>query len=299
MGMPLDSIVNALKLGASVRGEADSPVRVGVYVDWSATRFLIETVRDAFVPQTTSALVRVERLDEAPATVRSDTDVILVLSCGGERLQSHVQELVVHGIPVVVLAESSVEVPFILEDTRMLGLIAASDKTRLLASLARWILDRTEKRCAFASNFPFMRIAASRRVIASAALGNVATGALFFMPGADFPVMTLAQIGMALQLAAIFGRPLSWERGYEVAAVLGAAFALRGSARLVARRAGRLGFIPKALIAGAGTLAIGYGLAAWHERDVSYERLNRVFRGLAARMTSGEGGRPASSRSNG
>ena len=32
MRVPLESIVDTVKLGASVRGEADTPVRVGVYV---------------------------------------------------------------------------------------------------------------------------------------------------------------------------------------------------------------------------------------------------------------------------
>ncbi|MDQ9749098.1 hypothetical protein RFZ03_00160, partial [Acinetobacter baumannii] len=66
----------------------------------------------------------------------------------------------------------------------------------------------------------FIRLAAANRVIASAAVGNAATGALFFIPGADFPVMTIAQMGMMLQLAAIFGKPMRPERGYEAAAVL-------------------------------------------------------------------------------
>ena len=280
MRVPLESIVDTVKLGASVRGEADTPVRVGVYVDASATPLLIETVRDAFVPQTTAALVRVERLGSSPVTVKPDTDVAIVTSCGGAHLQARVQEIVVSGAPVVVLAESSVEVPFIQEDTRMLGLIAATDRTYLLDTLARWILERTDKQTAFAANFPFMRLAAANRVIASAALGNAATGALFFIPGADFPVMTIAQMGMMLQLAAIFGKPMRPERGYEAAAVLVSALALRAGARAVTKRAGTFGMIPKALIAGAGTYALGRGLALWYERDVSYERLNAAILGM-------------------
>ena len=158
MGISLDSILNTVKLGASVRGEMDAAIRVGVYVDATATPFLIETVRDAFVPQTTSALVRVERLGSLPATAKPDTDIAIVLSCGSPVLQARVQELVVCGPPVVVLAESSVEVPFIERDSRMLGLVAATDKVHLLASLARWILERTDKQTAFAANFPFMRL---------------------------------------------------------------------------------------------------------------------------------------------
>ena len=82
------------------------------------------------------------------------------------------QELVIAGAPVCVLAESAVEVPFIEESTPMLGVVAATDKTYLLETLARWILDRTDKETAFAANFAFMRIAAANRIITSCAGGH-------------------------------------------------------------------------------------------------------------------------------
>lgn len=284
MGIPIDKIASAAKMGASAHNEADTPVRVGVYVDESATKFLIDTVREAFVPQTTSALVRVERLGEETVTVKPDTDIVIVISCGGAHLQAAVQQIVVAGAPTVVLAESSVEVPFIPQDTRMLGLVAATDKVHLLESLARWILDRTEKGVAFAANFPFMRVAAANRAITSTALTNMATGALIFIPGADFPVMTLAQLGMMLQLATIYGKPIRAERGYEVAGVLGAGLVLRGCARLACRRAGYAGFAVKALVGGVGTFALGRALTALYERDVDYSAANELLGKIAGRL---------------
>ena len=125
------------------------------------------------MPQTTSGIVRVERLGEERIAPKTDTDVVLVLSCGSDRLESAVQELVIAGAPVCVLAESAVEVPFIEESTPMLGVVAATDKTYLLETLARWILDRTDKETAFAANFAFMRIAAANRIITSCALTNM------------------------------------------------------------------------------------------------------------------------------
>ncbi len=62
MNIPFDKVVSTIKLGASVQGDADTPVRVAVFVDEGATPFLVETIRDAFVPQTTAALVRVALL---------------------------------------------------------------------------------------------------------------------------------------------------------------------------------------------------------------------------------------------
>lgn len=284
VGIPVDKLFNALKMGVSVQGDADTPIRVAVFVDASATPHLIQTVREAFVPQTTSALLRVERLGADPVAIKPDSDVALILSCGGPHLQTRVQEIVVAGVPTVVLAESSVEVPFIKEDTRMLGLIAATDKTYLLDTLARWILDRTEKATAFALNFPFMRIAAANRAIISTSLGNLATGALFFVPGADFPLMTTAQLGMMLQLAAMYGKPVRPERGYEAAAVLAAAFALRGGARLLSRQAGHASFVVKALVGGLGTYGMGRALCAFYERDVDYSRMNELVGEAASRV---------------
>lgn len=231
MKIPVDKLTRAFKMGASVKKDSDTPVRVSVYLDSSASRFLAETVRDAFVPQTTSGIVRVERLGEERIAPKTDTDVVLVLSCGSDRLESAVQELVIAGAPVCVLAESAVEVPFIEESTPMLGVVAAIDKTYLLETLARWILDRTDKEKAFAANFAFMRIAAANRIITSCALTNMATGALVFLPGADYPVMALAQVGMLFELAAVFGRGIKPERGYEVAGVLAGACDPRGHPR--------------------------------------------------------------------
>ncbi len=208
MKIPVDKLTRAFKMGASVK-HSQGPIRrcaSPVYRGCDRHPFLIETVRDAFVPQTTSALVRVERLGSLPEQPPSPIPTSPSCSPAAAPVAGAVQELVVCGPPVVVLAESSVEVPFIERDSRMLGLVAATDKVHLLASLARWILERTDKQTAFAANFLFMRIAAAIRIIASTSLGNLATGALFFLPGADFPVMTLAQLGMMLRLAAVFGK---------------------------------------------------------------------------------------------
>ncbi len=283
MRLPIDALTQALKLGVSAKKDSDTPVRVAVYVDATASRFVVETVRDALVPQTTAALVRVERLEAAPSAPRADTDVVLVLTSGSDHLQQAVQELVVAGAPVAVIAESSVEVPFIASDTPMLGLITATDASYLRESLARWILDRTEKDVAFAANFPFMRVAAANRIITSCALTNMATGALVFIPGADFPVMTVAEVGMVLQLSAIFGYKLEPERGYEVAAVVGAGLVMRLAARGLCRLTPRLSFVVKALVAAAGTYGIGRALASAYERGIDYGPVNERVSGMVSR----------------
>ena len=252
MKIPVDKLTRAFKMGASVKKDSDTPVRVSVYLDSSASRFLAETVRDAFVPQTTSGIVRVERLGEERIAPKTDTDVVLVLSCGSDRLESAVQELVIAGAPVCVLAESAVEVPFIEESTPMLGVVAATDKTYLLETLARWILDRTDKETVFAANFAFMRIA--------------------------------AQVGMLFELAAVFGRGIKPERGYEVAGVLAGGLVIRAVTRALVKQTPHIGFAVKALTAAAGTYGMGRALVSLYERDVDYSRANEVVTATFSRV---------------
>lgn len=281
MKVPVDRIAGAARMAGAAKRDADAPVRVTVLVDASATPFLVDAVRRALVPRTTSGIVRVSRLGEAE--VKPDTDVAIVLTCGSAALEGAVQRALIAGAPVAVLAESSVEVPFIDGDGPMLGLIAATDEAYLLESLARWILDRTEKGAALAANFPFMRPAFANRAIANAALANMATGALAFIPGADFPVMVAAQLGMMSELAGAYGKPLRAERAYEAAGVLAAGLALRAAARRLAPAAGRAGFAVKALTAAGGTYAMGRALAALYEADVDYGPLNDALAGAFRR----------------
>ena len=289
MRIPINKLADALKMGVTAIKDTDEPVRVSVFVDSSATPFLIETIRDAFVPQTTAALVRVQPLS-GELSVKADTDISIVITCGSDDLQAAVQQIVVAGAPCAVVCESSVEAPFIVHDTPMLGLIASTNKTHLLETLARWILDRTDKDTAFAANFPFMRIAAAMRSITSCALTNMATGALAFIPGSDYPVMALAQLGMMFDLAGMFGKPIAPERGYEAAGILAGGLACRAFARAAARQVPRMGFVVKALVGAAGTVAMGRALMALYEHDIDYTPANDAVKRAAAGMKGVVGG---------
>ncbi|MDY4040587.1 MAG: hypothetical protein SOY67_00550 [Collinsella sp.] len=296
MGIPFDAVTGALKVLPSAKKDVDVPVRVAVFVEAGAPAGLIGLVREAFVPQTTSGLVRVERIGEGPVQVKGDTDLSIVIAAGTPRLQSAVQEIVIGGAPCAVIAEDAAAAPFITEDTPVLGLIAGADPERMKAALAHWIIERVDKQAAFAANFPILRVAAASGVITQAALGNALTGALVFIPGADFPVMTLAQLGMMAQLALIFGKPIRPERGYEAAGVVAAALLMRAAVRQLAHRAGPAAFAVKALAGGAGTYAMGWALTALYRGDVDYTRANeavasavRLGRSALASVAGGRG----------
>lgn len=277
MRIPFDAVADAFKMGVSAQQQSDEPVRVSVYVDGSASAYLIDAIRSAMVPQTIGGLVRVSRLT-AELEPKADSDLAIVVSCGSSMLEAACHRLVISGSPTVVVCESRDDAPFIERDTPMLGLVASREEGVLLHRLACWVLDRTDKPQAFAANFPFMRATASRGVVAATALSNAVTGALTIVPGADFPVMTLAQLGMMAKLASMYDKPMRFERLYDAAGVAVAGLGLRALSRSLAPRAGRAAFAVKASIGGLGTIAMGIALMELYARDIDYGPANRVVR---------------------
>ena len=112
----------------------------------------------------------------------------------------------------------------------------------------------------------------------------MATGALVFLPGADYPVMALAQVGMLFELAAVFGRGIKPERGYEVAGVLAGGLVIRAVTRALVKQTPHIGFAVKALTAAAGTYGMGRALVSLYERDVDYSRANEVAAATFSRV---------------
>jgi hypothetical protein len=76
---------------------------------------------------------------------------------------------------------------------------------------------------ALGRRYPVLRAAAARRVVYRTAVQNALVGLVFFVPGADMPVMTLNQIKMVMSIAAVYGEAIGKERAMEVAGVVGKA----------------------------------------------------------------------------
>jgi len=116
---------------------------------------------------------------------------------------------------------------------------------------------------ALAARLPALREAVCDRLIASFSRKAGAIGLAVFVPGADLPAITLAQLRLVLRIGAAHGVEIDRERLPEILAVIGSGLAFRAAARQA------LGFVP-----GAGWLvkgAIGYvGTRALGEAAVRY-----------------------------
>ena len=130
----------------------------------------------------------------------------------------------------------------------------------LVASLA------DETGYGLAARLPVLRKAVVEAIVRQFARQNGILGAAIFVPGADFPVLTLNQLRMVFRIAAAHGEEIDRERIPELLAVVGAGLGFR----TVAREA--LGFIPglgwaiKGGVAYVGTKALGKAATAYFEQ---------------------------------
>ena len=131
---------------------------------------------------------------------------------------------------------------------------------KLVASLA------DETGYGLAARLPVLRAPVVEAIVRQFARQNGILGVAIFIPGADFPVLTLNQLRMIFRIAAAHGEEIDRERIPEILAVVGAGLGFR----TVAREA--LGFVPglgwaiKGGVAYVGTKALGKAATAYFEQ---------------------------------
>ncbi len=133
-----------------------------------------------------------------------------------------------------------------------------------------------EKRLAFALAFPFVRRPLALEAVSETALQNAGVGLIPFLRAADMPIMTLNQSKMVLQIAAAYGKPLSYERAKEILAVVGGAFGCRSVARKLTGYVPALGGIIRLGVGFAGTEAMGRAVIEYFEGGENVAGVTRV-----------------------
>ena len=108
-----------------------------------------------------------------------------------------------------------------------------------------------------AARLPVLREPLSEQLIESFARKNGILGVAIFIPGADFPVLTLNQIRLVLRLAAAHGVDVDQQRLPEVLATVAAGFGFRAFARQLLGTVPVGGWAIKGGVAYTGTRALG------------------------------------------
>ena len=110
---------------------------------------------------------------------------------------------------------------------------------------------------ALAARVPVLREPVCKELIETFSRQNGIVGVAVFVPGADFPLLTLNQLRLVLRLAAAHGVEIDQQRVPEIMATVGAGIGFRAVARQLLGAIPVAGWLVKGGIAYAGTRAVG------------------------------------------
>jgi uncharacterized protein (DUF697 family) len=114
-----------------------------------------------------------------------------------------------------------------------------------------------ESGTALAARLPVLRGPLSRGLIESFSRKNGIVAVAIFVPGADFPVLTLNQLRLVLRLAALHGVEVDQQRLPEVLATVGLGLGFRAFARQLVGVVPVAGWLLQGAVAYTGTRALG------------------------------------------
>lgn len=120
-----------------------------------------------------------------------------------------------------------------------------------------------------AARLPVLREAVVDAIVRRFSRQNGILGAAIFVPGADFPVLTLNQLRMIFRIAAAHGEEIDRERIPEILAVVGAGLGFRTLAREALGLVPGLGWAVKGGVAYVGTKALGKAATAYFEQGAA------------------------------
>lgn len=215
-------------------------------------------------PALAEALRRELGRDSAPGAVRGGSPggaqaFVLVVAgpvgAGEEELLKSAHRERVPAVAVLAGPGLDPRLPHVLAtDVIEVPAAAGFPVERIAAALAARLEERGPS---LAARVPALREAVCEQLIETFSRRTALVGAAVFVPGADYPAITLAQLRLVLRLAQAHGIEVGRERLPEILGVIGGGYAFRGLARGALRYVPVAGFAVRAVVAYAGTRAIG------------------------------------------
>ena len=197
---------------------------------------------------------------------------LLVYVVDGEAVAKEDEEILkladrndVETVCVLVGAKSQpVDVPYV-PATRVVAV--PPGQAIPVARIAEVIASLTEENgYGLAARLPVLRKAVVETIVRRFSRQNGILGVAIFIPGADFPVLTLNQLRMIFRIAAAHGEEIDRERIPEILAVVGAGLGFRTVAREALGFVPGLGWVVKGGVAYLGTQALGKAATAYFEQ---------------------------------
>jgi uncharacterized protein (DUF697 family) len=222
-------------------------------------RSLVDALRRELVRDGDASAVRVGSTHDGAAAL-----VYVLADAPTEEDERALREADVRGVPLLVVGpEPTTPIPYVLA-TDVLPLRPGEGFP--LEELGRLLAAKDEDAAvALAARLPPIRRGVADALIARVARQNAVIAAAVFVPGVDFPVLTLNQLRLVLRLAAAYGEEIDAKRLPEILGVVGSAFGFRALARQALGVVPIAGWAVQGAVAYAGTRTLGEAATRYFE----------------------------------
>jgi uncharacterized protein (DUF697 family) len=175
-------------------------------------------------------------------------------------------------IPIVVVTHGDPgHIPYVLDQNVVrVGSGSSLPVEEIAKRLARSL---GEAGTPLAARLPVLRRPVCEELIRKFSRQNAFIGVAFFVPGTDFPVLTLNQVRLILRIADAYGFEIDRERVPEVLTVVVSGLGFRSLARRTVGFVPVVGWVLKGAFAYVGTRALGEAAMRYFERRAPVTRV--------------------------
>jgi uncharacterized protein (DUF697 family) len=267
--------------------QSTSQCYLTILVDASLDEAFLAYAKAAFHPQTDNVALTVESYFDEPVRIGGDESLLVVLAADAPATELAFVDALRAQVPVVVvtldparLRQGSSEHVGVIDLASIVTTDTREDEgeearlERLFAALGAWIVRRLpDEQLTLARAFPFVRDPFIANAIQATSVQNAAIAAVFFLPGADMPLLTLNQVKLFLQIAAAHGVTVDRQRLGEMLVLLAGGFGFRALARRLVGVVPVLGWAIRGGVGYVGTLAVGKATQEYFDRGGSPKSL--------------------------
>jgi len=277
------------KAGQVFENESSADALIEVLVDTSAGSDLIALCRKLLKVRPGTVELNITGFSDEMPPLNKDASLIIVVAGASPYLKRIMEISLWSELDCVVLTQDAPGLLALVpeEDSieiakTIIEVDTAEPQEVLEKDLARWCISRLPKlRLALGAAFVFMRQAVAVDLTRQTAFENAVIASVFFLPGADLPILTLNQCKLLYQIAVINEVPLSRERLADAAVVIASAFGLRGLTRLVLRKLTPVGWLVRGSTAFGATMGLGQLAHQMYSRGGGVVEMAKGARGSA------------------
>lgn len=253
-------------------------IKISLVVDVSADPGFLLFAKEALRPLHTDVEIAPTPYFDEAVTVDSGSDLVIVLAASSPVTGDILLRALYAEVPVVIATDDPLETErvafasnFDLDPRFMVTAAdqvddAAKRHASLFYELGHWMVRKLpDLKLSLARSLEFVREPLADDIIQSTSVQNGVVAAVFFLPGADMPILTLNQAKMLLMIAAAYDAEMSTQRLKELAVILASGFGLRAVARRLVGLVPVFGWAMRGAVGLTGTLAIGEAAKIYFE----------------------------------